>query len=351
MSDTHDIRLSKLDYSPDPRGSAAEMNELVTSMRAVGQLQEVVTDSADRVIAGNRRCVAAERLGWTHVRRRIATNLDDKVKALKAERDENTCRVALTRSEMLDFASRLMALERPKAEERQKATRIGAANPGEGQCPSPEKPGKTADKVGEAVGISGRTLTRAQAVLDAGKVDATKYGDLAKRVRSEDEPVEPLYQELRRRQEVYAAADERPAAYRDLATRLTESRETDEVYADFQERQAEVKRDTAPLADADGTEVPHALRPDWTAPHRGDAVKAIDDLVALVDAVVDLLEAKAPADPWLNFAAFRRSAKAARDELGVMAGLVKASVPCRVCAKCGGERCRACKQAGWVPAS
>jgi hypothetical protein len=91
----------------------------------------------------------------------IVDNLGDAVDALKAERDENTCRKDLTFAESMALGQAIEALEKPKAKERQEATRakkgekVGAAQGG-GKLPQPSSDnGKTRDKVAEAIGMSG----------------------------------------------------------------------------------------------------------------------------------------------------------------------------------------------------
>lgn len=81
--------------------------------------------------------------------------IDDAVKRLQAERDENTCRVNFTPTEAVELGKRLEALEKPKAEERRKATQNNdAAKSSSGNLPEQDK-GDTRDKVAEAVGMSG----------------------------------------------------------------------------------------------------------------------------------------------------------------------------------------------------
>src|SRR5262245_2390474 len=208
------VNIADIETTREVRGSAAELNDLVRSMKDVGQLQEIVLDSQWRLLAGRRRVEAARRLGWTQLRALVDPGLDDAVQALKAERDENTGRVALTREEMLELASRLMELEKPKALARERAGKPA------GNLPEGGEPGRARDKVADAVGMGARTLTKAQAVLDAAKKEPERYYDLGKRVRSEDEAVDPIYSELKQRREVYEAAEEDPAAFMDLANRL-----------------------------------------------------------------------------------------------------------------------------------
>lgn len=344
------VPLAQIRHGRPVRGSEAEMNELVQSMRSVGQLQEVVLDSCGRLIAGRRRIEAATRLGWTHVRALVDPSLDDAIKALRAERDENGPRVALTREERLDLADRLLQLEQPEAHARKLANlRKGSQAPVGANGTDGKPAGKTADKVGEAVGIPGRTLSRAQAVQEAAKKEPDRYADLGRRVRSESEPVEPLYQEMRKRQEVYTAADENPARFGDLATFLLAHGETKQIYDEYERRAAEEERLSAPVVDANGAEVPYALRAAWTDPYRQDGLRAVEELRAGLWAVSELFAAKAGDDPYLDRKGLAREIKIASDCMHTLAAIIQESMPHTLCPKCGGTRCPKCKRTGWLP--
>jgi len=94
------------------------------------------------------------------------------VTALKAERDENRCREEMTPSEMLSLGKELEELERPKANERQANTGTAPGRPKQpdnahGKFPQ-ASPGTTRDKVGEALGMSGRQYQRMKKVAQDG---------------------------------------------------------------------------------------------------------------------------------------------------------------------------------------
>ena len=84
-----------------------------------------------------------------------------------SERDENSCREPLTPSEMLAIGRAVEALERPAAEERERANQAkpGDGKTGTGNFPVPDK-GRVRDKVGDAVGVSGKTYEAVQKVAD-----------------------------------------------------------------------------------------------------------------------------------------------------------------------------------------
>ena len=75
----------------------------------------------------------------------------------KVERDENNCREDLTPTEIVEIGRAIEALEKPKAKERQ-GTRTDIKEPC-GKFPQGSE-GKTRDKVGAALGVSGKTYEK-----------------------------------------------------------------------------------------------------------------------------------------------------------------------------------------------
>ena len=140
------------------------INELCQSIEAVGQLQPILVDETGNLIAGRRRLRAMELLGRENIAVHVVKNLDDALKLLRAERDENTCRKDFTPSEAVEIGLAIEAIERPKAEKREKSGKAPCGNLPQGQ---ESVSGKTRDKVGEAVGLSGRTYSKAKAVVAA----------------------------------------------------------------------------------------------------------------------------------------------------------------------------------------
>lgn len=202
------------------------IRELSQSIKELGQLQPVVIDDSKNLIAGARRVRACELL-QIDVDCWVADGVDDAIKRLKAERDENTCRVNFTASEAVELGKSLEALERPKAEERKAATQSKpgekAGSQGGGKLPPPSgenlgKPficqlcgdpsygaghlcskGKTRDKVAAAVGMSGRTYEKAKAVVQsADKPDAAPAVIEAKAEMDRTGKVDPAYQTVKR---------------------------------------------------------------------------------------------------------------------------------------------------------
>src|SRR5262249_18339912 len=131
--------------------------------------QPIVVTADCRLLAGYRRLEACRRLGWTDVPVRIV-DLDD---LLRAECDENVVRKDFTPSEAVAVARALEASERERTEANQgtRTDRLGGKLP-------PSSAGKTRDRVATRVGMSGRTLEKARAVVDAAERQPSRYQSL-----------------------------------------------------------------------------------------------------------------------------------------------------------------------------
>lgn len=100
------------------RRDYGDIAALAASIDDLGLLQPIALTPDGHLIAGERRLRAVQQLGHDVIEAHIVHGLDDAVIALKAERDENTCRKDFTPTEEHDLYSALLELERPKAQER-----------------------------------------------------------------------------------------------------------------------------------------------------------------------------------------------------------------------------------------
>jgi hypothetical protein len=184
------------------RKSVGSVLPLAKSIETVGLLHPLVVNSRRELIAGGRRLEAVKKLGWVTVPVRVVETLDDAVAALKAELYENTDREPLTPTEVVEAGRRIEELEKPEAARRQAASQakkgVKVGVQGGGNLPPPENKGKTRDKVGEALGVSGSTYDRAKQVVAAAEAEPEKYGDLP--ARMDESSVNAAHKELKARQ-------------------------------------------------------------------------------------------------------------------------------------------------------
>jgi N6-adenosine-specific RNA methylase IME4 len=186
-----DIRLG-----PRHRKDLGDIEALARSIDKVGLLQPIVIRPDNTLVAGVRRLAACRMLGWQHVPVYVAANLDDELRLLLAERDENTCRLDFAPTEAVAVGRAVEEYEREAARERQ-GTRTDLEH--SGKFPESEQ-GQTRDKVGATVGMSGKTYERAEAVVAAAESDPETFGDLPSLMDTEN--VSAAVREMRRRQQV-----------------------------------------------------------------------------------------------------------------------------------------------------
>jgi ParB-like chromosome segregation protein Spo0J len=182
----YDVLIKDIVVGDRYRKDLGDLGSLAASIRGTpgGMLQPIVVNAQNKLILGQRRLEAARLLGWDAVPCIIANSFNDVLAALIAESDENTCRKDFTPSEAVAIGKAIENLEKPKAEERQKATRAkgkdkdGTPIIGGGKLPPPNgEKGKTRDKVAEAVGMSGRTYDKAKRVVEAAEKEPEKHAE------------------------------------------------------------------------------------------------------------------------------------------------------------------------------
>lgn len=145
-----------------------QITRLAESIRLVGLLHPLVVNTRGELVAGGRRLAAVRQLGWDEVPVRIINTLDEALAAIKAERDENTCREPLTASEIIEMGNSIEAIENPEAASRRRATQNNdSASSSSGNFP-PQDAGKTRDKVGKSLGVSGKTYEKLKFIKENG---------------------------------------------------------------------------------------------------------------------------------------------------------------------------------------
>lgn len=153
----------------------AGIDALAASIKKVGLLHPLVVDENYNVIAGSRRLAAVKKLGWEHVDCHFCSNVNDAVKALIAERDENTCRQQLTPSESVALGKAIEAIEAGKALIRRQQNLFKRQNSGTSETDAREN-GRTDDKVAAAVGMGRTTYRQAKEVVNAAEANPSLNG-------------------------------------------------------------------------------------------------------------------------------------------------------------------------------
>jgi ParB family chromosome partitioning protein len=175
-----EVMLSEIRIGTRHRKHLGDIPALAKSIEEIGLLHPVVVTPDLDLIAGRRRLEAVKALGWT----KVPVHVVSLEEALRGEHAENVQRKDFTPSEAVAIGRALEALEKQKAKERQKATRLagkakqaGDAD-GSGNLPEPSGKGQVRDKVAAAVGMSGRTYDKAKAVVEAAEADPEVNGPL-----------------------------------------------------------------------------------------------------------------------------------------------------------------------------
>ena len=150
------------------RRDLGDLDELAMSILEVGLIQPIVVNAGLRLIAGQRRLLACQLLGWGDIPAVVTTRLVDAADLLKAERDENTCRKSMAPSELIALGLELEELEKPKARQRMAEAGRSAAPGRPAQSPLPRtEPFKTDNVVAAALGLGASNYYRAKVLVKA----------------------------------------------------------------------------------------------------------------------------------------------------------------------------------------
>lgn len=149
------------------RKDMGDIKELAASIEAVGLLHPVVVNKDLALIAGERRLEACKLLGWQEV----PVTFVPLAEIERGEFAENAIRKDFLPSEMVAIKRALEPGEREAAKERM-------SDGGKGVETYHTLQGKARDKVAAYAGRSGRTLEKAEALVQAAEDEPEKYGKL-----------------------------------------------------------------------------------------------------------------------------------------------------------------------------
>jgi ParB/RepB/Spo0J family partition protein len=169
------------------RKHLGDIRPLAKSISEIGLLHPIVVRPDGRLIAGERRLRAVKALGW----KEIPVTILDLGQILKGELAENIFRQNFRPSELVSIARALEPVLRKEAKARQ-GTRTDLVK-------TLHDVGKTRTKLGAAVGVSGPTIEKMMAVVDAAELSPRKYGRLLEDMDRSGKAAAPYRELLRMR--------------------------------------------------------------------------------------------------------------------------------------------------------
>lgn len=192
MREYQDVSLDRIVISDRCRADIGDLESLMTSIQEIGLLHPVVLTSDYRLVAGERRYRAFQRLGRSSIAAHVCPALDEALKLAEAERDENTCREPLSPSEALAQSRKLEKLyEEEAAQRRQEGNRAGGKAAGRGRpkdrsretFPQPKEGSRTKARSASGTGYSYKTLAKVEEIERAAEKDPETFGPLAESLK------------------------------------------------------------------------------------------------------------------------------------------------------------------------
>jgi ParB family chromosome partitioning protein len=187
-----ELPVDAIQVGPRHRRDLGDIDALAASIADVGLINPVAVMPDGWLVAGWRRLAAVQKLGWEKVPVHVVRGLGDRLRLLRAERDENTCRKDFLPTEAVSIGREIQAEIAAEAAARQKAGTSAdgkAGGRGRKKKPSSESDGglgtgpppangRTDDRVAEAVGMGKDKYRKAEAVVAAAEADPGAFADL-----------------------------------------------------------------------------------------------------------------------------------------------------------------------------
>jgi ParB family chromosome partitioning protein len=107
------IAVNDIHISERVRRDLGDIDALAESLARIGQLNPVTVSQRNELIAGHRRVMAAQKLGWQYVEANVV-DMTDEADRLELELEENVHRKDFSPEELLEGYRRLDKLRRPK---------------------------------------------------------------------------------------------------------------------------------------------------------------------------------------------------------------------------------------------
>ncbi len=178
------------------RKNLGDIGSLAASIKELGLLHPIVVRPDGRLIAGERRLAACKKLGW----KTIPVTVINLKEVVRGEFAENAFRKDFLPSEIDAIRRAIEPLERAAAKERQR--QHGGTAPGRQKHSGKVSPsdGRTRDRIGAFAGISGRSLAKIQAIVEAAEQKPRRYGPLVAELDRSGR-IDSVYRKLRRMQD------------------------------------------------------------------------------------------------------------------------------------------------------
>lgn len=184
-----DIEPGAIVVEPRQTRPLGDLDALIASIEDVGLLHPIVVGTDHRLKAGYRRLEAFKRMGRDTIPANLTDDLNDVIRALKAERDENVQREELPPTIAVKRGQELEELLKTPVGRPPSEISVNYANLDQG---------KTSEKVGRAVGMSASTYEHAKQIVEAAEADPETFGDLPEQM--DETSVHAAHQEMKRRQ-------------------------------------------------------------------------------------------------------------------------------------------------------
>ena len=185
IGENSNLKLNKIKVGNRFRKDLGDLKQLKNSIQEIGLLHPLVVSEKNELIAGYRRLKALQELGYEESSVTVV-NLED---LRKGEIQENLVRKNFTVSEMVAIKR---AMEPEVSVGQGKRTDLTCGN-------FPQVKGeKTRDILGSYVGVSGRTLEKAEKIVEAAEQHPEKFGKLLEKVDNKEISVHAAHIQVRR---------------------------------------------------------------------------------------------------------------------------------------------------------
>jgi ParB family transcriptional regulator, chromosome partitioning protein len=185
------LGVSKITVRNRYRKALGNIDLLAASIKELGLLHPIVVRPDGRLIAGERRLAACKKLGW----KTVPVTVVDLKHVVRGEFAENAHRKDFLPSEIEAIRRALEPYERAAAKERQR--QHGGTAPGRKHSAkvSPSV-GRSVGRIGAFAGISGRSLEKIRAVVEAAERKPRKFGPLVPEM-DRTRRIDGVYRKLR----------------------------------------------------------------------------------------------------------------------------------------------------------